>query len=586
MSATDRVGNTIKLTGVDSASGVVLTTQVEVSDAASTDVVTFDKLYNEDDLELNTGSTFGDFAILFDAKDQYGNKRSAAQFNSDVIVTSSNPAVVQVGAAVANQGPNSDQLGMPLVAGSGLEGTATITVISKTTGKAAQFTVTVKKAAQLDKFDIGAPTVTVAAGDTVEIPFTAVDQYGNDLTKYSALNPFVNFTANGTGANLALVNDFVNKKAALEYTAPTTAGTYNLMAVTQTGKVSQISVEVKDARTPSVVTGTDKVVTNMVKGATNTISASNLVVTDQYGKKVSLNSTFFTNYKIVLEAADQNADKVTGFAGITAATGAGSSVTLTASSTLTGTERVKAHIVALNGAAADTDVQGSEFEFNLSVLDKSAVSDYVVEDIPTIKEDAGAGYQVPLKVYGKKGDGSKVILPSSMFTVTSTIANLTYAAGNLDANGVTGFDTAGKKSGQVIVVVNGADAAVTINKDVTVSNVASSVQTIAAASTASINVTGNVVSGAVADVDTLSEILSTLEFVDQYGEDITPAAGSMSVTFTNKSEYSTTDGSVLTLTNGTDATATIAGLVAGDSFNVTFVTSNGKTQTLKVVVTN
>ena len=61
-------------------------------------------------------------------------------------------------------------------------------------GKSASINLTLKKAAVLDNFTLMAPSTTVSAGDNnVIIPFTAVDQNGATLTKYSDINSCSNF---------------------------------------------------------------------------------------------------------------------------------------------------------------------------------------------------------------------------------------------------------------------------------------------------------------------------------------------------------------------------------------------------------
>jgi len=588
-------GDTVTLTGVEKSSGTVVTKTLTIGTASAVDEVKVVQLYHPENKELNTSSNFSEFYLLVEAKDQYGNKVDATQFNNDVIVSSSNPVVLDVDKAFDNKGPKSNMIGIQLKKpANNIAGTVTLRFISKVTGKVSTFDVTVKEAVKVDKITLSNPTTVVAAGETVEIPFEAIDQYGQAVTSYSDLNGKVTLiTSADTDAvkRLKFENDYVNKKAVLKFTAPNTKGTYVLTAVTPTGKSSQITVEVKDAATPAVVSGLKDVATNLLfvsstaDSASVTVKASNLVVKDQYGRDYKLDGTFFTNYKLALKVTDGTADNVK-INGGTSAEIATTNDTITLTAADKGSENIQVSIVKKSDGKT---VPGSEYDFTVNAVDKSAIVDYVVEDIPTIYDDANTGYTKNLKVYGKKSDGSKVVLPTDLYTVTTTLSGLSYANGKLDANKVfTSGDatTVTEKTGKVIVVINGKDGAVTVQKDVTVSRVAPKVQKVTLEATDKIKVNNNVVSAKAADIDDVkAELLSVVKFEDQYGETLTLGSpllpdNSVNLTFTAKDDVEPKN---LSLTNGPVGTAAINNLSAGDNFNVTIVTTSGQVLTFKVV---
>lgn len=577
LAGTYKAGEVVTLTGIISSLGVVVSEKVTIGEVATVEEVEFKGIYHADDKELYTDSDYTQFALLLEAKDQYGNKLAVTDINNATLITSSDESVLKLNGAgvTANNGADSDELGITFVAPSTpKEGTATIRIISKTTGQIFSYDVTVKKAATVDTITLSQPAVVVAAGEKVEIPFAAVDQYGKEVTKFADLDGVVTLSNTGSAnpADFAFRNDYVNKKAVLEFTAPNSEGSYILMAVTPSGKTSQITVEVKEAATPAVISKVKDVKTSLSVGATTDVAAKNFVVLDQYGREVKLDATFFTTHKIVLAASDGTADKVTGFADITAATSVGSSVTLTGAAK--GAEKVKATIFKTSDSTA---IAGSEIEFNITVIESDAVADYEVADIPALFDSSNAAYAIDLDVYGIKADGSKVAIPSTQYTVISNLTGVTESAGKLHANGVN-FGTKDEVTGTITVIVDGVEGPVTITKDITVTNVAPKVVEITNKTASPITVSSGVASGSASNI-TAANILATFEYEDQYGVKSTPA--SAVITFTNLVDADDDGTLAISGTNGTTS-VDITGVEAGDSFNMTIVV-DGLTKTIKVV---
>lgn len=577
LAGTYKAGEVVTLTGIISSLGVVVSEKVTIGEVATVEEVEFKGIYHADDKELYTDSDYTQFALLLEAKDQYGNKLAVTDINNATLITSSDESVLKLNGAgvTANNGADSDELGITFVAPSTpKEGTATIRIISKTTGQIFSYDVTVKKAATVDTITLSQPAVVVAAGEKVEIPFAAVDQYGKEVTKFADLDGVVTLSNTGSAnpADFAFRNDYVNKKAVLEFTAPNSEGSYILMAVTPSGKTSQITVEVKEAATPAVISKVKDVKTSLSVGATTDVTVKNFVVLDQYGREVKLNDTFFTNYKITLEASDGTADKVTGFADITAATSTGSSVTLTGAAK--GAEKVKATIFKTSDSTA---IVGSEIEFNITVIESDAVADYEVADIPTLYNGSNTDYAVELDVYGVKSGGSKVAIPSTQYTVISNLTGVTESAGKLHANGVISFPTGKTEvTGTITIIVDGADGPVTITKDITVTNVAPKVVKISNITAGDITFKNGVASGLATDINAAS-LLATFVYEDQYGVEVTKTPN---VTFTNLVDDN--DDNSLTITGNGTTSAEITGVEAGDTFNMTIVV-DGLTKTIKVV---
>jgi len=584
------IGQTVNLTGVMTDVAVVVSETIKIGSPASVDSITFEGLYNEDD-ETVIYSDFADddFVILLSAKDQYGNDLTASEINANVVVTSTNPSAFAVAASnwvVTGQGADADQLGIQLKAPTTvIPGSGIVRIISKTTGKVFEFPVEVVKAAEVDTFAMSAPSVVIASGDQdVEIPFTAADQNGNAVTAYADLNGKVTFPTNGgSSGTLAFANDYVNKKAKLLYDAPTVTEdtTVILMSLTPSGKTSQITLTIKPAEVAGSIVGLDKdLVTTVAVGGTVTLDVDSFAIVDNYGRDYDITlGAADTDYNIVVEKTSATDDKTT-ISGNKINT---SATSLTITGAKKGSTTYKAYITD-DGAL----VAGSEFTFRVVVVDKADIASYELGDIPTIYDNGKESpdpqiatpddYKVSLKVYGVMANGTKVAIPESDFDVKTTEPTLTYDSGKLYADE---YDFAGEDvdeyTASVIVTVNAAEDAVVLTKTVTVSNAAPAIASIALdteyanyESEGLITVANNTAYSALAGI-----AKDAIKAVDQYG--VEEANDSYTVVVTN---YVPNNGTS-TLAQFKDGSVNA---VAGDTFNITAITSNGKTLIFKVVV--
>lgn len=582
---TFKTGDKVKITGVDADTGVVVQKEVTVGDLAAVGEVSNIALVNKVDVDKTEPdtATIGDFQLVFDAKDQYGNVLTADRFKDEMVVSSSNKLVTDVGTVTDGTGDNKGKLVLPLTKpDDNIAGNTTIRMISKLTGKSFTYNVTVKAVAALDSFSLSAPDKEVVAGETVEIPFAAVDQYGKAITSLSDLKDKVKFTFSGEsdGARVVLVQDYVNKKAVLKYTAPNKAGKFFITAVTPTGKSSQLFVDVKDVAKATVVSNVKDLATTLSIGAKTDLAVKNIQVADQYGRDVKLDAAFFNTYKLVIAPSDKAADKVELSANEIAAVDG--KVTLTAKAK--GTEKFKVTLVKI---ANDEVVPGSEFEFTVAAVESADVADYQVDDIPTIFDDEDTGYTVDLKVYGVK-DGKKVAIPANKITVASTDDGLSYnpATGKLDASGVTFAQGKTEAVVTLTIIIDGANGPVTISKDVTVTNVTPKLVSISPESTDTVEVANGVATVAEADV-TVNALVAAFVGTDTYGEEVPlvddqGVKTGVTISFTGAVDADKDDS--LKLTNGSGSVAKIEGVEAGDTFNITVV-KDGKSSSLKVVIT-
>ena len=236
------------------------------------------------------------YYILFNALDQNGTQMAVGTYtDNDVTFVSDNVLVikefgdlqpagltiegVEYGAAFVEPGIN--------VAKGGL---VTVTAIANKTGKKTEIPVTVGIDSVVASFTLLAPTETVADGDSVEIPFIALDKEGNQITKFDTLAKqetfnTLSFTASEGKLKLA---EQLNGSAKLTWTDKTefqgAAGwtqsqatdgidrPVSLTVVVVGGDTDNELISVEDKRRPNAIVGADmdKVYT---EGATITFDA-------------------------------------------------------------------------------------------------------------------------------------------------------------------------------------------------------------------------------------------------------------------------------------------------------------------------
>lgn len=589
-----KTGDKVAITGINVSTNTVVSGVVTISDASATDTVEFVGIYNKDGKEFSGDLAVGDFVLLLNAKDQYGNVVNASKVNDDVVFTSSNPSVLAIDKAYDGQGKDKDKIGLKFTAGPNYAngGKVIITAISKTSGKVAQFEVNVKAAPALDTFTLGTPTEIVAAGEKVKLPFTAVDQYGNTVTKYEALEGKVTFNTN----KAKLVKD-ASGNAVLEYTAPDTKGLQVLVAtVVGSGKVSQLTIDVKEAAYAATIESLKDVTTTVAKDGKVEISLSNLVVKDQYGRtfdlKDKLTNTANNNlgkYKIVVTDSEKGAVKV-------AENGTKAEITtndgkITITGLEKGSEEVTFELQRVEKNANDTyefkGVATSPLKVTFNTIEKSAFTSFEIGEIGKLYADGNAStHAKALKVYGVKADGTKVELPSNYYNVIVDSNVLAFTDGKLDVkltNDDNKFGTKDEITTKVTVIVEGAEAPVTLTKDIVVSKVAPKADKIEFTDAVK-NGVASIAVGKLEDTDDAVDLRAVLKVTDQYGVEITDPKPIITVTNVKEKTVDTKPDQRFKVESNVSKKVDIQRAEAGDTFTVTYLL-DGKTATVKFTVT-
>lgn len=567
--------------------GVTATKTLTVGQQAMVDTVDILGLYHPDGKELMTNSTFSDFYILVDAKDQYGNKVTLEQFKAGVFAVTSNGTLFTVNKdnAQANVGENNDQIGIPLTAPTTgiivFDGTNQVRVQTLFGQKIDTLDVVVKKASTLTTFTLAQPDV-VSAGNTVKIPFTAQDQNGVELKKHSDLIGKVNlYASNGT---IKLLQNYATKEAYIEWKAPAITGLNFISAtVIGTNSSSQLQINVVEAGKADAVVGLKDVSKSLYVGSKVKIEPKHIVIKDQFGRDLD-SSVVASTYDIKISAADGTANVVTGFT-----TAPLTSTGVELSAPVKGSERVKVELFKKGTSELISTYEGHTF----TVIDNGAIESYEVATIEKISTEAGHGVEV--KVTGKRTDGTTVTLPQGAYTVLPS-APLQYVDGKLSveggANAIGGADKTKVVNYTVQITANSS----VIVKETTLTSEALRPTTLEQKDlkvdgTTLLKAADLVVKGSAENI-TLANVLATVKVKDQFGVEITQIGDNVLngddfyVSVSAPDDVNVDPDKKLTI-NGSGSlvnNASVTNVAQGDSFTATFVAKTGGANIIVKVV--
>lgn len=601
-------GALVYITGVHASSGTVFNGQVEVVLSAKAATADFKGVYDTTTsklVDLPAGFADGRYVLLLEVIDQYGNKMPAPSL-TDLVFTSNNPLFVSSdtgsGAFASAADVTIDDVvykAVDLDPGSAVAngGSVTIQAISTITGTISSFTATSDALAAVKTFTMSAPAKLIAEGETVEIPYTAEDQYGNAVTKFSSLSAVTLSPAFNLGAGLKFVEQN-DGSAKLKYTAPLTGASdnadlpvYFTSLVANGGNFSSLMVYVKETARPTAVVGlNDKKVTSVAKDVYLTFKGQDLIIQDQYGRTMTIaakntwldvggaNSILVSSSDATSSPFEVSVVGVGTDAASQVIVGSSTEISVNANvTTSVATETIKFELATSNDGTSPMATSAKAITF--TKVEHSSYVSYEVKDLGTMYNNGATNlatnsdYDKTVVVYGVLANGTKVVLPASDYAITTT--------GELDVTGnVLSDDATGGYVGadfqdntgtyadvedSILVTVNDNDTGAALSimeKDILVSNKAPKATTITLDS--DLVTDGKaIVNPAVATVDAALLKSFVLEVVDQYGVDNTTVP---TITITNLEKV---DGSTFTVTGNASTTTSIAGAAMGDKFTAT-----------------
>ena len=569
-----------------SETGLSVSKNVKVTDAAVVNEVTFAGVYNEGKKELteDTAKSAGitSFYYLFDLVDQYGKsmvKKETTIGNNlnadlmlsvapgttgvafDVDVVDNNGKVTTRKTKVVTK-DGKDYVAVPLSGASVSAGKGSIIAMTKL-GKSFNGEFEVKAGEKVDTFT-ASPSDVVVAGKTTVFDFTAVDTYGNDISAKATKDMFAKATIDSTfNANSKDYFKFAKNaktgKNELVFVADKSDAdkAYIATFITATNKVVTVQFTIKADQKPAAIGTADNF--GMVADATRTksVSAKDVNVTDQYG----------TKYEFKAFDADENGYMLK----VVEETGAGSSVAVTGG---------KAVFTASNTAGAknykyqllkgDKVISEEAFTVTTKALEDivTEATDVTVKDMPKMYYNSERELEVTASINGAKvtleADKDYVVYSNG----TPTAKVVSGGVFGVQKNSAANTEVEGSYS---IVIANGKGTAVT--KKVLVCRADEEVKEAALKDDA-------------ADITTetvgVAQVLARVEVKDQYGRVLSAdeLAGTTRVTFTNAVDVNNKE--VTVLDNG--KTTAQAPLGKGGSATAELTFKNGKKFTTTVVV--
>lgn len=620
-------GTVVYLTGVHPTTGTVVNGSVKIgleSKAAEAKILGVYDTTTSKLVDLPAGFTASNrYALLFEVVDQYGNKIATPNL-TEFTYLSNNPLFVAQPSAGSNTTATINDVtyqGVFLPTGSTTAngGTATISLISNNTGKSASYTVTADAVSKVSTLEVSAPSTLVAGGETVELSFSAIDQYGNPVTSFNKLNA----ATNGGSAYIQLSSNlsFVAKadgSAKLVYTAPANNGTTDVIdtlstLVTTNGNYKNLQVTVKPKAVATTVIGLDSDVSSSIAiGNDIEVAAEDLIVQDQYGRTMT-DSNFETwldlpNTGVVITSntavgaittTSDNTTPLNQADGLSAIVGSNEKFTIAATST--GTVASENLVFALSNTATPTAaVTASAKTITFKRVSESEYASYEVADLGTMHYDGDTAtpvseaHDVAVKVYGITESGARVLLPATQYTVSLLNAHSTTPEAEVTNNVISDKSGAGAlflddnsnkvdRTLNVSVIVKdtvtGA-AAAEIVKPLVVSAKAPKVTTVSLDSDVVTDGKAYVSKNSSSTI-TATELASAIKSVkDQYGIAI---SATPSVLITNVRPV---EGSTFAVTANTNNTAApvITNATAGDKFTATYKYASGVTVVVEYTV--
>ncbi|MDQ7095556.1 cell wall-binding repeat-containing protein [Desulfosporosinus sp. PR] len=464
--------STVVITGYDSTSGVstsaTLTTSTQVGTLSD---FKLGELTNADGKKLTDGDS-SVFYASYTATDISGNPTTSYDLikgglilhsdgnGNDNLLTTSNSYVQ----ASVEEDPSDSNKAVIKVIVNNTSGTSMTvdmpTVITAMTwsGTTSTLNTTLYKSSKIDSFTIMAPADSIAVDECKQIPFRALDQNGQVLTKWSDLST----------TDLTITNAFLKQNSdgtASLWCGPSTQAGFGIdgqqviTANTATGKYSSITINIqKAAKADTLQLDQTVLATNMQSGSAQGIdfgwNYGGLTVKDQYGRVIDMQGKFKGgknttadpnfNYQVVATATGDlsvvGSDSGENLTGGSPVIYGGNGVRVVAKSGLEsngGSGTVRFDLVNL--AASDPTAVIDSKSVTISVLKNNDIKDYYVDTVTDpiyvaeATDEATAtprqnAYAAEPFIYGKSASGSKVILTNGSVLGASVDSKDFFAA--------------------------------------------------------------------------------------------------------------------------------------------------------------
>lgn len=494
------MGTSGSIAVIDTTKGVNATATVTYSSPATAKTMTIAGLYNVSDdkfEDITKGDTVGDYVILAQIADQYGNELVADKVKTQVtsnFVQGGN--VTGVGTWYDVTVNDVDYVALPLTGTeTAAAGTFYFTFVNTSVGLLANASYTVNSGTVIKSLSVSADD-SIYQGQDNTLSFEAIDTEGNTVTKYSTLKGLLTFSTD-SGVKLVKQTDgsakLVYNPAVVSYTGTTTKKNSTIKTFviyvndnTSTNyQVKSFSYTTYQKREATQVTGLKTgTATAVASGQSFKLYLKNIIVEDQYSNTMTESEVKALNNIVLAVEGGNITPDVTTFP-------TNGYVLLTAG-TAKDTTKLKLGV----GTADDYDT-------TLNTVDPTKATNLTIKSIKdgyVVKSTDAASIAVgDVEVTGSVA-GKTVTIPTTQYVITG---NDGYAI-----NATTSPETS--KTGNLEVTVDTANGPVVLTKEYTFANTTSTVTTIESNDTDT--ATGTTLN---------NTVLSTFfDIKDQYGVDL------------------------------------------------------------------
>jgi hypothetical protein len=441
------------VTAFDSNSATFASKTLKVSDTVGgVAEITFKGLVDKSGNAVTLSQSTTDKIFLsYEAKDSFGNivDDYATLHNAAVInffSSNSGIAAISVERNATNNTKADILVSIPSSAANAswvIDMPVVFTAVAYTGGKSATYSTTIARKASLGNFIVTAPTTQVAQGETAVVPFTAFDQAGKELTSYTDLYNTATISVSGPAAVTKLNGNIIEERAAngkymLKMTFPTKGKYYVSAVVPTTGKMSQFTVDVRDAAKPTTLASIDSLFypyyapgASQTKDFFGTYGGLTNLVKDQYDRNFSM--IYSSQYAVI--ATSDNAAIVSVNTGAINGNGTLAATASTGETTL-GTATITLKLVDTSKAPTDPAYVIDEKSTRITKIGLGDIANYAILSISplyatehsnyTNGTDAATAFHEWVTPVGKTTGGANVRLPGTM-TVARTTSDSRFA---------------------------------------------------------------------------------------------------------------------------------------------------------------
>ncbi|PIC99878.1 S-layer homology domain-containing protein [Sporosarcina sp. P29] len=406
------VGNTVEITNgtseikadskvpvvlIHQATGVTATKVVTVSKASAVMEIGVKGIYDEkgNTVTLNEDTTGKQYLVL-NLVDQYGKKVTDAKAVEKMIVTNTNSSVLTLAAKPEIKKIGNANEAVVEISDIKKAGATKAILISSANGATANFDIAVAETTRTDAVALSNPENAIL-GEDVLLPLSVQDKEGKQITDLKVLKAAVKGISVTNGEVVVkdgktfVKADTVNKKA----------GDYvTVLVISSTNKTASVNVKLEAAAVPTIITGVKSPL--VVKG-TKTVTASDLIVKDQYGRDLAAAKVG----DFTVEQVNTNSDILSV---------SGKDIT----GKKNGSDKVKIQLAGKPDSAIEVSVQ---------VTDGKEFKSYEVKELGLL--DVKAEKANPLAISGVLADGGKVALNANDYKATTNISGVKVVDGKL-----------------------------------------------------------------------------------------------------------------------------------------------------------